>query len=133
MPPPGAMAAHDAAIRQETAEQVRARMQARFDADRAKRDADRKDQQKWKAEREQRADAWRNDMASTWGNTLDMPEARSELSLHADRMARLNRIIDVAQDKKDSALMAHARQVIQREIARDARVMAQYRSREGGR
>src|SRR6516164_11668335 len=101
-PPPNALAAHDAEIRKETAEQVRARMQQREDQERAKRETDRKDEQKWKAERAKRADDWRNDMAQQWGNTLDRPEARSELSLHSDRMARLNRILDIAQDKKDT-------------------------------
>jgi hypothetical protein len=132
-PPAGALAAHDAEIRKETAEQVRARMQQREDQERAKREADRKNEAQWKADRAKRAEDWRNDMANQWGNTLDQPEARSELSLHADRMARLNRILDIAQDKKDTALANHARQVIQKEIARDARMMAGYRDREGGR
>ena len=38
-------------------------------------------------------------------------------------MARLNRILDIAQDKGDSALATHAKTVIQREIARDTRVL----------
>ncbi|HTQ04554.1 MAG TPA: hypothetical protein VMI54_11890 [Polyangiaceae bacterium] len=133
LPPANALAAHDAAIRKETAEQVRARMQQHEDQERAKREAERKNEAQWKADRARRADEWRNDMASQWGNTLDMPEARTELSTHSDRMARLNRILDIAQDKKDNALAAHARLVIQKEIARDARVMAAFRDREGGR
>lgn len=132
-PPANALAAHDAQIRKETAEQVRARMQQREDQERAKRETERKNESQWKADRAKRAEQWRNDMASQWGNTLDMPEARSELSLHADRMARLNRILDIAQDKKDTALANHAKQVIQKEIARDARIMAGYRDKEGGR
>jgi hypothetical protein len=133
MPPPNAHDAHDAEVRKETAEQVRARMQQREDQERAKREAERKDEQKWKADRSKRADDWRNDMASQWGNTLDQPEARSELSLHADRMARLNRILDIAQDKKDDALASHAKQVIQREVARDSRVMQGLHDKENTR
>src|SRR5579872_7172289 len=46
-PPANALAAHDEQIRKETAEQVRARMQQREDQERAKREADRKDQARW--------------------------------------------------------------------------------------
>lgn len=133
VPPAGAMAAHDAAIRKETAEQVRARMQQREDQQRAKREAERKNDAQWKADRTKRAEEWRSDMANQWGTTLDMPEARTELNTHSDRMARLNRILDIAQDKKDAALTAHAKQVIQKEIARDSRVMQELRDREGHR
>jgi hypothetical protein len=133
LPPQNALAAHDAEVRKETADQVRARMQAREDQERAKREAERKDQTKWNADRDKRAADWRSDMASQWGNTLDLPEARSELNLHSDRMARLNRILDIAQDKKDATLTAHAKQVIQREIARDARAMQALREKEGNR
>ena len=133
LPPANALAAHDAEVRKETADQVRARMQAREDQERAKREAERKDQSKWKADRSKRADDWRSDMANQWGKTLDQPEARTELNLHSDRMARLNRILDIAQDKKDATLTAHAKSVIQREIARDARVMQGLRDKENGR
>ena len=61
------------------------------------------------------------------------PEARSELNLHSDRMARLNRILDIAQDKKDTTLATHAKQVIQREVARDARVMQSLHDKENTR
>jgi hypothetical protein len=132
-PPANALAAHDAEVRKETADQVRARMQQREDQERAKRETERKDEQKWKADRSKRADDWRNDMASQWGNTLDQPEARSELNLHSDRMARLNRILDIAQDKKDTTLATHAKQVIQREVARDARVMQSLHDKENTR
>jgi hypothetical protein len=130
LPPGNALAAHDAEVRKETADQVRARMQAREDQERAKRETERKDQEKWKADRSKRAEDWRSDMASQWGKTLDQPAARTELNLHSDRMARLNRILDIAQDKKDSTLTTHAKAVIQREIARDARVMQTLRDKE---
>lgn len=136
MPPNGALAAHDAAVahdaaaRQESADEIRARMQKRADDQRAKRDAERKNQAKWNADRTQRADEWRNDMAKEWGNELDLPEARTELNLHSDRMSRLNRILDIAEDKHDAALTAHCRAVIQKEVARDARIMATLRAKE---
>ncbi len=133
VPPANALAAHDAAVRKETAEQVRARMQQRQDQERAKREAARKNDTQWKADRTKRAEDWRNDMANQWGNTLDLPEARSELNTHSDRMARLNRILDIAEDKKDAALTTHTKQVIQKEIARDSKVMQDLRDREGHR
>jgi hypothetical protein len=133
VPPANALAAHDAAVRKETAEQVRARMQQREDQERAKREAARKNDAQWKADRTKRAEAWRSDMAGQWGNTLDMPEARTELNTHSDRMARLNRILDIAEDKKDATLTAHTKQVIQKEIARDAQVMQSLRDREAQR
>ena len=133
VPPPNALAAHDAAIRKETAEQVRARMQQKEEQDRAKREAERKNDAQWKADRTKRAEAWRSDMANQWGNTLDMPEARTELNTHSDRMARLNRILDIAEDKHDTTLAAHCKQVIQKEVARDSKVMQDLRDREGHR
>jgi hypothetical protein len=129
-PPANALAAHDAAVRKETAEQVRARMQQREEQARAKREAERKNDAQWKADRSKRAEQWRSDMANQWGKTLDQPEARSELNTHSDRMARLNRILDIAEDKHDTALAAHCKQVIQKEVARDSKVMQDLRDRE---
>jgi hypothetical protein len=133
VPPGNALAAHDAAIRKETAEQVRARMQQREDQERAKRETERKNDAQWKADRTKRAEQWRSDMANQWGNTLDMPEARTELNTHSDRMARLNRILDIAEDKHDTTLAAHCKQVIQKEVARDSKVMQDLRDREAHR
>lgn len=107
----------------ETEEQVRIRLLRQQDEEHLRRQAERKDLRAWEARRDQRALEARNELQSTWGPALDRPEARTELAIHADRIARLNRILDVAEDKADAALIARTRAVIQREIARDARVL----------
>ncbi|HEX3775720.1 MAG TPA: hypothetical protein VHV51_14710 [Polyangiaceae bacterium] len=98
----------------------------------ARRQAERRDQAAWEAHREERAIAARNALQSTWGPALDRPEARAELALHADRMARLNRILDIAQDNHDAALIARTQAVLQREINRDARILHAIRVRVEG-
>lgn len=116
---------------QETEEQIRLRLQQHQDAEVARRQAERRNLKEWNAKREQRALEARNELASTWGTALNRPDARAELNKHADRMARLNRILDVAQDKGDAALVARTRAVMQREIARDTRVMQGIRAQAG--
>ncbi len=131
--PPGERAReeHKEAViaHRETEEEVRIRLQRQQEDEHARRQAERKDERAWDAKREQRALIARNELQSTWGPALDRPEARAELALHADRIARLNRILDVAEDKGDGALIARAKGVIQREIARDARVLHAIRAR----
>ena len=75
----------------------------------------------------------RSQVTQTWGNIADQPEAKAELATHAERMAQLNRILDVAQDKGDTALAAKTNAVIQREIARDTRVLQGIRAKEAVR
>lgn len=78
----------------------------------------------WNASQDARAAAHRREVMEHWGAIASRADARAELQVHADRMARLNRILDVAVDSHDDTLAGHCRQVLQREIARDARVMA---------
>jgi hypothetical protein len=118
---------------QETEAQIRDRLLKQQAADRAQRQAARKDTRAWEAAREQRAAEARNQVNATWGNLAEQPEAKSELATHAERMAQLNRILDVAQDKGDTALAAKTNAVIQREIARDTRVLQAIRAKEGVR
>ena len=118
---------------QETEAQIRDRLLKQQVAERAQRQAARKDTRAWDAAREQRAAEARNQVNATWGNLADQPEAKAELATHAERMAQLNRILDVAQDKGDTALAARTDAVIQREIARDTRVLQAIRAREGVR
>ncbi|HTA91013.1 MAG TPA: hypothetical protein VK745_15595 [Polyangiaceae bacterium] len=120
---------HDAVVeRRESEDEVRIRLLRRQEEEHARRQAERRDERAWDARREQRALDARNELLSTWGPALDRGEARSELSIHADRMARLNRILDVAEDRADAALIARTQAVIQREIARDARVLHRIRA-----
>jgi hypothetical protein len=118
---------------QETEAQIRDRLLKQQRADRAQRQALRKDARAWDAAREQRAAEARSQFSQTWGNLADQPDAKLELATHAERMAQLNRILDVAQDKGDTALAARADAVIQREIARDTRILQGIRARGGVR
>ena len=118
---------------QETEAQIRDRLLKQQQLQRTQRQAARKDTRAWDAAREQRAAEARNQVNATWGNLADQPEAKAELATHAERMAQLNRILDVAQDKGDTALAARTNAVIQREIARDTRVLQGIRAREGVR
>ncbi len=118
---------------QESEAQIRARLLKEQQDARAKRQVAKKDSHAWDAAREQRAAEARAQVTSTWGNLAERPEAKAELATHAERMAQLNRILDVAQDKGDAALVAHTNSVIQREIARDARVLQSIRAKEGAR
>ena len=103
---------------------VAARMQALEDQrERERRDKVRNEAQ-WEASQEARAVAHRREVMEQWGAIASRAEARTELQVHADRMARLSRILDSAIDSKDDDLASHCRRVIQREVARNARAMA---------
>jgi hypothetical protein len=118
---------------QETEAQLRDRFQREHDAEYARRQAARRDHAAWEAGREERAIEARNQVNATWGGLADREDARAELRTHGDRMAQLNRILDVALDKGDAALAAHCRNVINRELARDARILANIRLNAGAR
>jgi hypothetical protein len=108
------------------------RLQKIYEERRLQRAELRRDARAWEAGRAARELEHRRELESVWGRALlTRPECRAELELHADRMARLNRIIDLAEDQHDPTLLAHARVVLDREIARDARVMGDIRMRLG--
>jgi hypothetical protein len=92
-----------------------------------------KDVKTWNDSRVKRAADHRNEIASTWGNLISNPQATAELKTHADRMARLNRILDIANQKVDNALASRCQADIQREVDRDAREMQEIRTRAGVR
>jgi hypothetical protein len=117
----------------ETEAQIRARLQQEQDQKIAQREAARKDAHAWDANREQRAAQDRNEIASNWGDIAAQADAKAELATHAERMAQLNRILDVANDQHDAGLRARTNAVIQREITRDIRVLQGVRARVGGR
>jgi hypothetical protein len=89
-------------------------------------------QRQWEESREARAEAHRHEIAERWAAIAIRAEARAELQVHAERMAHLNRILDVAFESHDDSLVSHCRRVIQREIARNARAMARIEA-GGGR
>jgi hypothetical protein len=68
-------------------------------------------------------------MRTYWGVYVDRPEARWELALHADRMARLNRILDISVQAHDDAQAKRTRTCIDLEVNRNGRVMEEIRAR----
>ena len=94
------------------------------DSARARRAALLKDDRRWEAERNARAESHRREIAQQWVHVADRPAARTELSVHADRMARLNRALDLAE-ASDAALVRRINDLIRRENARHARIMAE--------
>jgi len=118
---PGAAAAID----------YRAKLQALEDQRRASRASLRKDPKTWDGDRDKRAEEHRKALATVWGDWIHRPECRAELELNADHLARINRIIDLEEDAHNAALIARARAVQAREIARHARVMQDLRVRLG--
>jgi hypothetical protein len=119
---PGVVAAADYA----------ARLQKMEDERRVKRAEIRRDPKVWDGGRAAREEEHRRQLEGVWGAPfLARPECRAELELHADRVARINRIIDIAEDTHNAALLAHAQRVLAREFARNARVMAELRVRLG--
>jgi hypothetical protein len=99
----------------------------------AQRAAQRRDMNAWEANRAQRELEHRRQLEQLWGATfIRRPEVQPEMSIDADRMARLDRIIDLAQEQHDAASEARARAILGREFARHARVMAALRARWGG-
>jgi hypothetical protein len=97
-----------------------------------RRAEERRDVRAWEAKRADRELENRRALAEVWGvNFLGRPECRAELELHAERIARLHRIMDLAEEQHAPALLEHARGVLNHEIARNARIMAELRARLG--
>ena len=102
--------------------QYEQRLRQEQDAARARREASRKDEKRWEAERNTRAENHRREIAQQFAH-IEQPAAKAELSIHADRMARLNRALDLAE-ASDAALVRRINDLIRRENARHARTMA---------
>jgi hypothetical protein len=101
--------------------------------ERERRKEARKDAAAWAAGRPQRAAEERKEITATWGNLGNNAEAKAELAAHADRMARLNRVLDLAEDRNEPTVAARAKTLIEREITRNARVMAAIKAKAGAR
>ncbi len=109
------------------------RLQRLQDERAAQRLAQRHNEAQWEASRAAREAEHRKQLETLWGATfLRRPECQPELALDADREARLNRMIDLAQDAHDAASEARARAILAREYARHARAMAALRAKWGG-
>jgi hypothetical protein len=118
-------------IEQAVALKYQQHLKQRQDAARASRKDSRKDAKTWNDGRSLRAEQHRQDTTRALGNIADRSDLKAELATHADRMARLNRALDVAEDKADSSLIARTNELIRREIARDAQVIAAIKAKAG--
>ncbi len=98
----------------------------------AERQAARRNAAIWDAQRSQRELEHRRQLEGVWGvEFYHRAECRPEIALNADRAAKIARIIDIAEDAHDAALVAHAQRVLARENARHARVMTALRIQLG--
>jgi hypothetical protein len=105
----------------------------REERERERRREERKDAAAWARHRQERAIEERRDLAATWGGFASNADARAELAVHADRMSRLNRVIDLANDRNEPTVSARAKLLIEREIARNTRAMMAIKIRIGAR
>jgi len=85
----------------------------------------------WRATRDRRAEEHRREIRESYGAVLTREEARNELATHADRMARLNYILDIAQDNGNLLMQARVQAAIVAENIRHARVMEEIRWQAG--
>ena len=98
----------------------------------AQRDAARRNAAVWDAQRYQREVDSRRLLEARWGQDFYYrPECRYEIALDANRTARLERIIEIAEDNHDPALVIRARNILARENARHNREMIALRIRLG--
>jgi hypothetical protein len=92
------------------------------------REPARKDPKAWDEGRAQRADLDRAALAKIWSNLVDNAEARTRLRIHADHMARLNRMLDLAQASADAALTQRIQTAIATELLQHAQNMQTLRA-----
>ena len=90
-----------------------------------------KDPKTWAEDRGKRANQRRAELGQIWGALVDGPDAQARLRIHADRMARLNRMLDLAEQKADSALIERVRKDIQSELVKHAQDMQTLRAALG--
>jgi len=126
-PPPGAPKPTEQNDRAKYQEHLRQHQEAA----RVSHKAARQDPKAWSDGRSQRAESHRREIAQTFGNLTDTPEAKVELATHADRMARLNRALDIAEGNGDTSLVNRINDLIQREIARDAQAISTIKAKAG--
>jgi len=82
-----------------------------------------KDPKAWEAGRAQRASAHRQQLATLWGSITGTLDGQARLRMHAERMARLNRLLDLAEQKNDEALIATITADIGIELRRHVQAM----------
>ncbi len=98
----------------------------------AERNAARHNAALWESQRLAREAEHRRLLEETWGSAFyHRWEVRPEIALNANRCARIARIIDIAEDAHDAALVARAQRILARENARHARAMTALRIQLG--
>lgn len=127
----GQPASSKSALEQSEALKYRQHLKLRQDATRASRKDSRKDAKAWNDGRTLRAEKHRQEMTLALGNVAARSDLKAELATHADHMARLNRALDVAEDKADGPLITRSNDLIRREIARDAQVVTAIKAKAG--
>jgi len=102
---------------------------AQLQADHRKtRDQALEDPKAWDEGRAQRAGLDRAELGKLWGNLVNSPDAQARLRMHADHMARLNRMLDLAQAAPDAALTKRIQTAIQSELVQHAQNMQTLRT-----
>ncbi len=81
--------------------------------------------QSWGLNRPIRATQHRQQIAQLWGSVVGSIDAQASLRMNADRMARLNRMLDLAQAKNDAALVSRLQADVTRELVRHVHTMQQ--------
>jgi len=92
-----------------------------------------KDAKSWEENRPQRAGAHRAQLAAVWGAVAGSIDGQARLRLHADHMARLNRMLDLAEQTNDAALAKRIGADIDRELTRNMQLMLQLQTAVGMR
>ena len=100
-------------------------------AHRQAREAGMKDPKTWAEQRAPRAARRRAEIAEVWGAVVDGPDGQARLRIHADRMARLNRMLDLAQQARDNALIERVQNDVQKALVDHARDMQTLRAALG--
>jgi len=88
-----------------------------------RRAKERRDIALWRRARAARALAHRREIYARWAWAVQTPEGREEFVLYSDRLARLHRIRDIAEDRRDQAMIGRVDRVIALENARHANVI----------
>ena len=87
-----------------------------------------KDAKAWDEGRPQRAALDRAALAKIWSNLVDNADAQARLRVHAERMARLNRMLDLTQASAEVAVTQRIQTAIQTELLQHAQNMQTLRA-----
>lgn len=89
--------------------------------------------EKARSDRNQRRGERVAQLKKTYGATLDAPAVRSELLLHAWRVARLERLMQMAEAEERSELLTRAKELLAKETARHEAELAKLAKETGAK